>query len=147
MVQGSEFISLYECTGRGQHSQTLTQDLVKSLGWEVIHQNEGGAGVGARHWRLRGDAAFSQGIRGRANTAATPVENIRGQAWAEICQMCNIWRKHVGCSLEKSLWLTFSFHFTFSFNGAKNTGPDTVDWTLTPPVAESPCWTGNRARR
>lgn len=80
MVQGSEFISLYKCTGMGQHSQTLTQDLVKSLGWEVIHQNEGGAGVGARHWRLCGDAAFSQGIRGRANTAATPVENIRGQA-------------------------------------------------------------------
>lgn len=80
MVQGSEFISLYKCTGMGQHSQTLTQDLVKSLGWEVIHQNERGAGVGARHWRLCGDAAFSQGIRGRANTAATPIENIRGQA-------------------------------------------------------------------
>lgn len=25
---------------------------------------------------------------------------------------------------------------TFSFNGAKNTGPDTVDWTLTPPAVE-----------
>lgn len=80
MVQGSEFVSLYKSTGRGQHSQTLTQDLVKSLGWEVIHQYERGAGVGARHWRLCGYAAFSQGIRGRANTAATPVENIWGQA-------------------------------------------------------------------
>lgn len=25
---------------------------------------------------------------------------------------------------------------TFSFNGAENTGPDTVDWTLTPPARE-----------
>lgn len=25
---------------------------------------------------------------------------------------------------------------TFSFNRAKNTGPDTVDWTLTPPAEE-----------
>lgn len=26
---------------------------------------------------------------------------------------------------------------TFSFNGAKNTRPDTVDWTLTPPAREN----------
>lgn len=143
MVQGSEFISLYS---KGTARPNTDSELIKSLRWEIIHQNEWGAWVWACNWRLSGYAAFSQWIRGRANTAATPIKNVWRQACTEIRQMCNIWRKHVGCSLKKSLWLTFSFHFTFSFNGAENTWPDAVDWTLTPPVRESPCWTGDRTR-
>lgn len=61
-------------------AQPDTDSELKSLRWEIIHQNEWRAWIWACYWRLCGYAAFSQWIRGRANTAATPIKNIWRQA-------------------------------------------------------------------
>lgn len=112
----------------------------KSLGWEIIHQDERRAWIGACYWRLCGSAACSQWVWGQATADTTAIQNI--WTWTEIRQLCSICRQHVGCSLERSLRLAFYLHFPFSLKRTKNAGPNALDWALTPPWKMS--WIRNR---
>ena len=51
----------------------------KSLGWEIIHQDERRAWIGACYWSVCGCAAFSQRFWGQATAAITAIQNI----WTE----------------------------------------------------------------
>lgn len=53
--------------------------MVKSLGWEIIHQDERRAWIGACYWRLCGSAACSQWVWGQATADTTAIQNI----WTE----------------------------------------------------------------
>lgn len=65
---------------KGTAQPNTDSELIKSLRWEIIHQNEWRAWIWTRYWRLCGYAAFSQWIRWRANTAATPIKYVWRQA-------------------------------------------------------------------
>lgn len=54
-------------------------------------------------------------------------------------QQQKIWEREKCIQLQNYILIKTSDNVnthTFSFNGAENTGPDTVDWTLTPPARE-----------
>lgn len=116
--------------------------MVKSLGWEIIHQDERRAWIGACYWRLCGSAACSQWVWGQATADTTAIQNI--WTWTEIRQLCRIGRQHAGGALEGSLRLAFHLHFPFSLKRTKNTGPNALDRALAPPWKMS--WIENRTR-
>lgn len=114
--------------------------MVKSLGWEIIHQDERRAWIGACYWRLCGSAACSQWVWGQATADTTAIQNI--WTWTEIRQLRSICRQHVRGALEDPLRLAFCLHLPFSLKRAENTGPNALDWTVTPPWKMS--WIRNR---
>lgn len=58
--------------------------MVKSLGWEIIHQDERRAWIGACYWRLCGSAACSQWVWGQATADTTAIQNIWTEDKAKI---------------------------------------------------------------